>query len=394
MDIEEIKKKVIQELEGRDPFVDPTSWQLIEKRIPSDLWPSLLDRSGAARFLLKLPFIFPAGKFLTDVEAQLCWERIGNFYKNQWRFHEAISIYLALYYQFLDAQEICRERIRKGTPLVWMSDCYSGMGFPFLSKRCLMLALCENAIHERGNVPPDTTGTYWRLVYRHGLPDAEVKRYGLTAHELWEGNKTEAMFPEWVVQEFDKDWMTELPSPNEAGIYLANRRYVQKLTSELGDKSGETLERLAEYVLSCMPGCRTTRRLRAESTDYDIICSMEGFEVDFRSEFGRYFVCECKDWDKPADFTTIAKFCRVLDSIKARFGILFSKSGISGEGKAKYAEREQVKVFQDRGMVIVVIDQNDLTQVAEGSNFISLLRTKYERVRLDLAHHQAPGCCT
>jgi hypothetical protein len=68
---------------------------------------------------------------------------------------------------------------------------------------------------------------------------------------------------------------------------------------------------------------------------------------------GRYFVCECKDWDKPADFTTMAKFCRVLDSFKARFGILFSKGGYSPETAAPQdAAREQLKVFQDRGIVV------------------------------------------
>ena len=81
------------------------------------------------------------------------------------------------------------------------------------------------------------------------------------------------------------------------------------------------------------------RYQQTPSTDHDVVCSMEGFEVDFRSEFGRYFVCECKDWKDPADFTTIAKFCRLLDSFKARFGILFSKRGISGENRSLYAAR-------------------------------------------------------
>ena len=111
---------------------------------------------------------------------------------------------------------------------------------------------------------------------------------------------------------------------------------------------------------------------------------MDGFELDFRSEFGRYFVCECKDWESPADFTTMAKFCRVLDSIKARFGILFSRSGISGAGTARFAEREQLKVYQDRGVVIVVLNLSDLQAVAKGVNLITLLRRQYETVRLDL----------
>jgi hypothetical protein len=32
----------------------------------------------------------------------------------------------------------------------------------------------------------------------------------------------------------------------------------------------------------------------------------------------------------------------------------------------------------------VVIDKNDLKRVAKGDNFLSILRTKYEKVRLDI----------
>ena len=43
-------------------------------------------------------------------------------------------------------------------------------------------------------------------------------------------------------------------------------------------------------------------------------------------------------------------------------------------------------------MVIVVIDEEDLKQVAGGANFINLLRSKYEVVRLDLAHSEDHPC--
>ena len=182
-----------------------------------------------------------------------------------------------------------------------------------------------------------------------------------------------------------------MPSPYEARVYVVNKQYIKHLLSKLGDKSGKALENISDYLLSCMPGCRTKLRQRTFSTDLDIVCSIEGFEVDFRSEFGRYFVCECKDWKKSASFSTIAKFCRVLDSVKARFGILFSTHGISGKGKNKDAELERLKIFQDRGMVIVVVDKNDLIKVSDGDNFINLLRQKYEKVRLDLAHTKTKG---
>jgi hypothetical protein len=106
--------------------------------------------------------------------------------------------------------------------------------------------------------------------------------------------------------------------------------------------------------------------------------------MDFRSELGRYFLVECKDWSRPADFTTVAKFCRVLDSAKCRLGILFSREGVSGIKETRFAQREIVKVFQDRGIVIVVVTKVDLEAVANGANFLTMLRSKYEKVRLDL----------
>jgi hypothetical protein len=115
-----------------------------------------------------------------------------------------------------------------------------------------------------------------------------------------------------------------------------------------------------------------------------VVCSVEGPAVDFREEVGRYFVCECKDWARPADFSAFAKFCRVLDSVKARFGIIFSREGITGESGVTDARLEQIKVFQDRGLVIVVVDLSNLEALAHGVNFVSLLRQKYEQVRLEL----------
>lgn len=66
--------------------------------------------------------------------------------------------------------------------------------------------------------------------------------------------------------------------------------------------------RLAHYVLNCIPGFRAKMRMRTHSTDYDVYCAIEGPTYDFRSELGRYFICECKDWNRPANVTAILKF--------------------------------------------------------------------------------------
>jgi len=104
--------------------------------------------------------------------------------------------------------------------------------------------------------------------------------------------------------------MTEYPSPEEAATYAANNTYIRWLLSRMGSGDGLALERVAHYVLGCVPGFRARMRTRSKSTDYDVICASEGPVLDFRSELGRYFLCECKDWDKPANVTAVVKFAR------------------------------------------------------------------------------------
>ena len=330
----------------------------------------------------ELPNRFPPPEVVEEGGSQRTWELAGLHYFNSQRWHEALAIFWRLYQQMLAAQ-INGQRVHKGMPLCWISDCFARLGCTVHAKRYLQLTLCEDAVRCNGNIPPGSTGSYFRLVWG-GMPDGEFQRYARSYSDLAKGDPDVAMFPEALLQRADDSWLTAIPSSAEAFTYLASERYVRFLLSQLGAADGKALEFLAEYLMSCMPGCRTRRRVGSHSTDYDVVCSMEGFEVDFRSELGRYFVCECKDWSQAADFTTMAKFCRVLDSFKARFGILFAKAGISGDARTTDATREQLKVFQDRGIVVVVLSLGDLEAVASGNNLISLLRRRYEAIRLDI----------
>lgn len=359
--------------------------KLIDKVNPA--WLDLLNNpGGAAALRIELPSKLPSEKVAKDgTDERAIWDLIGYFYRHNQRWYDAIAIYLSMYYHFLNLQSSLGEWVPKGLPLVWVADCYSSLGFATLSKRYLMLTLMEDAISMKGKIDPIQTGSYFRLAWRHGLTDKEIEKYSVGAYRKQTDNPNESMFPEWVLQELDNDWIVEVPSPNEASYYIANEIYIKHLIDGLGDSTGKTLERLAEYLLSCIPGCRTSRRERTESTDYDVLCSLQGPDIDFRSELGRYFVVECKDWtDHPVDFGSFAKFCRVLDSVKSRFGIIFSKQGITGEGRTSSAEREQLKVFQDRGMVIIVVNRSDIDYLSGGGNMIALLKNKYEKVRLDL----------
>ena len=369
-----------------DQVAEEPEWVQELRRLAKPEWMEVISGpEGGAVLSRVLPAELSAAEVAIDgTEQRRVWELIGMFYRANGRWHDAVAIYSAMYDHFLRLQLETSDRVHKGMPLVWIADSYLALANIPLSKRYLMLTFIEDAIREEGMVDPEATGSYPRLALRHGLSDREMKRYAEEAFAVWKGDSVNSMFPEFVLQELDKNWLVEVPSPNDSGLYKANAVYISYLLDQLGDGSGKNLERLADYVLSSIPGCRTAMRKRSYSTDYDIVCTVEGPEVDFRAEFGRYFICESKDWEKPADFTAFAKFARVLDSTKAKFGIIFAREGITGEGETQYAEREQLKVFQDRGMVIVVIDREDLEFLADSGNVVSLLRQRYEQVRLDL----------
>lgn len=359
--------------------------------IPEDMHSFLRENEGAAKFLEQLPQRFPPQSVITNPTQppnQRAWELVGLHYKNHGHTHEALALFSLLYQHMLDGQKEVNTRVHKGMPLCFIADCYKELGCPVLSKRFLMQTLCEDAIAYEGSVSPKTSGTYFRLIWLEGMSHSEFTRYSQEIYNLSKEKPNECSFPEWILQQLDQDWMTDIPSLRETQIYSINHRYLEYLLSLIDDPTGKTLEDLASYLLSCIPGCKTKVRERTHSTDYDIVCYMEGLKVDFREDIDRYFVCECKNWKDPADFTTFAKFCRVLDSIKSKFGIVFSREGISGAGRTENAEREQLKVFQDRGMVIVVIDLEDITRISEGYNFIVMLREKYKKIRLDLQKGQ------
>jgi hypothetical protein len=297
------------------------------------LWP-LIDGAATETLIDTLKQRYPPTE-AAGGNGLKAWDASGVVLHNLKRVHEALTVHWAHYQHLLEGQQE-QARIHKGTPLVRISDCFNTLGFRVHTQRYLMLTLCEDAIQDKGIICPQKSGVYFRLV-AGGVPNQKLQAYAAEFFRLSTELRNEALFPEALLQRLDDDWLTALPSEAEALFYRVNPKYVQHLLAQMGDGSGTALELLAQYLTSSMAGCRARIRMRSGSTDYDLVCAMEGFDLDFRSELGRHFVCECKDWKKPADFSVMAKFCRVLDSTKSRFGILFSKNGVTGGVKRRMA---------------------------------------------------------
>jgi len=355
----------------------------LRKLLGPELSEILSQRDGSAVLLKKLPRRFSPKQIAVAGDAQRVWELLGLHYRNQERFHEALDVNDALHRHILRRSSKA-SRAMAGMPLVWSSDLYYVLNFPCHGKRYLMLTLCEDAVGGMGRVDPERTGTYFRAVWHHGLTDRQVQDYGRRAWEVAQTDRDASRHAEWILQHLDQDWMTEIPTAAELTHYRCNGSFVEYLLRRLGSGDGRNLERVGAYLLGCLPGVRVQMRKPSDTTEYDLICSMEGPSVDFREELGRVIVCEAKDWKKPVSFESFAKFSRILDSTKSKFGILFSRRGISGSKTDKFAAREQRNLFHDRGVVVVVLTEQDLHDVAQGKSLVSLLRARYEQVRLEL----------
>src|SRR5262249_5302977 len=86
-------------------------------------------------------------------------------------------------------------------------------------------------------------------------------------------------------------------SARDQNIYNHNQRYSADLRSLLDQTTdGRAHEELALYLMSCIAGCRCLHNQRTRDAQYDVYGSFEGQPPDFRSEVGRYFICECKSW--------------------------------------------------------------------------------------------------
>jgi len=358
--------------------------QLLPKSgIPKKYWRYLRRRGAHIRVLDRLRQDVSLGQVIKPGGGQRNWELVGQFYRNIGRPHQALLVYRSLYERMIEGQSAAKSRQHKGMPLVWIADLYREVGYPVHARRYAMLTLIEDAIREKGKINPEEGGIYFRLAWQFAMSDKEIQRYARDAYQIHKRLGKDSWFPERILLEFDNHWMVDTPAPMELFHYVINPHFVQYQLKKLGGSQGRELEILAQYLLSSIPGFRTYPRRKTPSTDYDVVSTIEGLATDFRHELGRYIVCECKDWAKKVDFGTIAKFSRVLDAAKCKAGILFSRRGITGEERTTAASRERLKVYQDRGMVILSLNLADLQRVARRENLITLLRARYEAVRLD-----------
>lgn len=310
------------------------------------------------------------------------------------RSHHSLAAAQAWYDLQLMYQESTGERCHKGMPLIRIAEALTAMRCYAMAKRAAMLTLVEDAITNGGYKRRAFVGVNILLHHSYGMPEAQIKRYADAAASVARSLAVLQRYPEAVLQHLDLEWQSEPPDQTEVMYYSVNTHYVKHLLAEAGgDKSGKTLERLAHYVTGCMPGCRTYWDVQPLTHQLDVVGVFDGPVYDFRSELGRYFACECKDWAKRAGYGVLAEFAQKLQQAKVRFGILLSSEGLTGESEGDYGYRAQQMIYQSQGVAVLVLTRDDLQRLSDGANLVTILRERYEQVRWDLQPGQVLASC-
>lgn len=300
------------------------------------------------------------------------------------RHVEGIHAFRAIYKKYLQAQASLSSRIHKGTVLFWIGRCAQLVGYHSTALRSFILALCEDIVEREGVIDPEKVGTYHMLVMNYGWTPL---RFNEVVSKVYQENMNNParIYPEHLAVDMDSGLIPYDPLGPEYEFMAVSTPYLVYLRQQLGvNSNGEIMERIGKYLMWTIPGVSTSKRVRTHSTDYDVVAEVPKEASRLYEYTGNMVICECKDTNDPTDFTQIAKLCRVIDSVKAKAGVVFTRQGVSGEKHTKNGYREILKVYQDRGIMIAVIDDNDLEKLVQGANFYRMLVDKYRQIRLDL----------
>ena len=141
---------------------------------------------------------------------------------------------------------------------------------------------------------------------------------------------------------------------------------------------GKILEATIEDMILLIDGLAIAgKNIRTKVEEIDIMVRNNS-NKPFLVQFGDPFLMECKNWSKPVGKKGIVVFIDMLRSKNIRFGILVALKGITGKENSG-AMRKILEARLD-GITVIVLDRNDLEDIAKGRDPITVLRSKHDEM--------------
>jgi len=136
-----------------------------------------------------------------------------------------------------------------------------------------------------------------------------------------------------------------------------------------------TYEYLAIFLIGAIEGFTVIGHdERGPAEEVDLWVANESTS-NFWQRIGNPFIVECKNWGKPVGVQEIRNLNTVMDNKNIQFAILLSKNGITGD-VGREATSEISNAFK-KGRYIMVLDQADLLEIANGVHPEEKIQAKY-----------------
>lgn len=225
--------------------------------------------------------------------------------------------------------------------------------------------------------------------------DALNKVVQNVSEESGNGWSHSSRFPENVLVEFILSnpeygfWLTQRTSiieyPISTAYFRAIRAELEQAIDKETDNQGKVFEDLATYLMLLIPNWIPQRnvRPREQAFEHDIIVtnmmSPDNLEVDL---YGRDFLIECKYVNRTVSANEVGYFLHRMHLTHTRFGIIFTRDGITGGDEDKYAQNQIYRAYQQDKRICIVIKDLDLDLLEPGNvSFRALLLKKVNELR-------------
>ena len=158
---------------------------------------------------------------------------------------------------------------------------------------------------------------------------------------------------------------------------------------------GNKLEELAELLfLKAFPNIfDVVRNCRTSTNEIDLIISwtQQANGIGLTNEFaglGNTFLCECKNYDKKVDVTSIGKFASLLSCSDTHMGVLIAWKGVTGKGWANGNGLIKKLALAERRYIIVITKDDLYAIYCKKTNLFNLLKTKYRALKHDISYEK------
>ncbi len=273
------------------------------------------------------------------------------------------------------------KRVYRAECAYLLSDLYDVMGEQGLALRWAMLMQIDDILgeHPQGGGAGKQSLTTRMDLSRFAFDELNRISYLCLGKAKKNGWGTSNGFAEDVLCKFAQSkagyTIAETDSTKEFPISQGyfNALYRQANDSKGARQKGVTLEDLALYLLLLVPGCVPHKNVLAEQSMFEtdiLVQNLSPNATVVTDLLGRHFLIECKNRKEKTSSADVGYFLYRMKLTHTRFGIIFSKNGITGSKEHKAAHELIRRAFHEDNLICILISNEDLDKFAKGIEVI------------------------